>query len=62
MPSYMQLNSDLRYHFRKGFLQGLDAQLLVVVKRNAGETYQNLKYVFNKTDMVLYNFILNYHF
>jgi hypothetical protein len=62
MPSYVQLNSDLRYQFRKGFLQGLDAQLLVVVKRNAGEIYQNLKYVFNKTDMVLYNLILNYHF
>ncbi len=62
MPSYMQLNSDLRYHFRNGFLQGLDVQLLVVLKRNAGDTYQNLKYVFNKTDMVLYNLILNYHF
>jgi hypothetical protein len=62
MPSYYQANADLRYSFKTGLLQGLDAQLLVVAKMNAGDVPENLRFVFNKTDMVLYNFILNYHF
>jgi hypothetical protein len=62
MPSYAQANLDLRYKFKHGLLQGLEAQALVVAKKNIGETYENPRFVFNKTDMVLYNFILNYHF
>jgi len=61
MPSYFQVNADLRYSFT-GLLQGMDAQLLIVGKINKGETYQEAKYQFNKVNMVLYNFVLNYHF
>jgi hypothetical protein len=62
MPSYAQANLDLRYKFKHGLLQGLEAQALVVAKKNIGETYENPRFIFNKTDMVLYNVILNYHF
>ncbi|MCK6612383.1 MAG: OprD family outer membrane porin [Bacteroidia bacterium] len=61
MPSYRQLNLDIRYPFQQ-FLKGLELQGLLVYKGNLGETYGNNKYVINKVDMVLYNFIVNYHF
>lgn len=61
MPSYLQVNADIRYAFA-GLFQGLDAQLLIVGKMNEGETYQLAKYEMNKVNMVLYNFVLNYHF
>ncbi|HQY10761.1 MAG TPA: hypothetical protein PK133_01065, partial [Ferruginibacter sp.] len=61
LPSYTQVNADARYAFG-GFLKGLDAQLLVVAKLRSGETYNNPKYEFNKVNMILYNFVLNYHF
>lgn len=61
MPSYTQINLDLRYTFPK-ILKGLEAQWLIVGKINQGETYGNLKYEFNKVDMILYNFVLNYRF
>jgi hypothetical protein len=61
VPSYTQVNADVRYAFDK-VLNGLEAQLLVVGKVNNGETYGNKIFVFNKVNMVLYNFALNYHF
>lgn len=61
VPSYTQVNADVRYAFNK-VLKGLEAQLLVVAKLKEGETYNNKKFEFNKVDMVLYNFVLNYHF
>lgn len=61
LPSYIQVNADARYSFR-GFLKGLDAQLLIVGKLNSGETYNNPKFEFNKVNMIMYNFVLNYHF
>jgi hypothetical protein len=61
LPSYTQINADIRYTFPKK-ISGLDAQLLITGKINNGETYNNAKFVFNKTNMVLYNFVLNYHF
>lgn len=61
MPSYMQVNVDLRYSFG-GVLKGLEAQLLALGKIQAGETYGNPKFVFNKVNMSLYNFVLNYRF
>jgi len=60
-PSYAQLNADIRYSLG-GVLTGIDLQLLVVHKSRIGETYNNPRYIFNKVDMWLYNFILNYHF
>ncbi|MBU6325313.1 MAG: hypothetical protein KJS92_07475, partial [Bacteroidetes bacterium] len=62
MPSYVQVNSDLRYAFLKGWLKGLDAQFLLVHKRNAGAVYNNPKYIYNKVDMTLYNIVFNYSF
>ncbi|MDX2246984.1 MAG: OprD family outer membrane porin [Bacteroidia bacterium] len=61
MPSYAQINADIRYKF-KGFMKGLDAQLLVVAKLNQGELYEDERYEFNKVNMLLYNLVLNYHF
>ena len=61
MPSYAQLNLDLRYAF-SGLFEGLDIQYLFIAKINAGDTYDNLKYVFNKVDMQGHNLVLNFHF
>jgi hypothetical protein len=61
MPSYMQANLDLRYYFN-GLLEGLDVQYLLAAKINAGETYSNDKFVFNKVDMQVHNVVLNFHF
>lgn len=61
LPSYYQVNTDIRYHFT-GMLQGLEAQFLLAGKFRQGEAYGNPKYIFNKVDMFNYNFVLNYHF
>lgn len=61
VPSYYQLNFDVRYQFKTLF-KGLESQLLIVSKFNAGETYNNPKYRFNKVNMLLINLVLNYHF
>jgi hypothetical protein len=61
MPSYTQVNLDLRYFFR-GLFEGLDVQYLLAAKMNAGETYGNDKYVINKVDMQVHNLVLNFHF
>jgi hypothetical protein len=61
LPSYIQVNSDTRYTFA-GMLKGMEAQLLLVTKFNNGEIYSNPRYQFNKVDMMIYNFVLNYHF
>lgn len=61
LPSYIQMNADIRYSFA-GMFQGMDAQLLIVSKINQGETYQQAKYEINKVNMLLYNFVVNYHF
>lgn len=61
LPSYAQLNADIRYTFAKT-LKGLEAQLLIAGKVNAGETYYNNRYIINKVNLVQYNFVLNFHF
>ncbi|MCX6316330.1 MAG: OprD family outer membrane porin [Bacteroidetes bacterium] len=61
LPSYYQLNTDIRYEF-SGMLKGLDAQVLWVYKGKKGNTYGNGKYVLNKVDMMNWNMMLNYHF
>jgi hypothetical protein len=61
LPSYTQINIDIRYTFDK-VLQGLEAQFLLAEKSRNGETYNNSKFVINKVNMVQYNFVLNYHF
>lgn len=61
MPSYSQLNIDVRYEFT-GFLTGLGAQLLYVYKNKAGKTPVSEKYIINKVNMSLWNLVLNYNF
>lgn len=61
MPSYIQLNADLRHRF-SGFLQGMEAQLLYVYKFSAGNTYGDNRYLINKADMGLVNLVVNYRF
>ena len=61
MPSYSQLNIDIRYEFT-GLLNGLGAQLLYVYKKKAGNTPINDKYIINKVNMSLWNLVLNYNF
>jgi hypothetical protein len=61
LPAYTQCNLDIRHEF-KGFLKGLEAQLLFVYKAGSGNTYGNDKYVINKVDMASWNLLFNYHF
>ena len=61
LPSYTQINADIRYSFNK-FLNGLELQFLVVGKIRSGQTYNNKRFEFNKVNMLLFNFVLNYHF
>ncbi len=61
LPSYAQVNADVRYNFA-GMMKGLEAQLLVAGKIKEGQTYNNKKFEFNKVNMVNYSFVLNYHF
>lgn len=61
LPAYAQVNAEVRYVFDKR-LKGLQAQLLVVHKFGAGETYNDDRYVFNKVDMTNYNLVLDYTF
>lgn len=61
MPSYSQVNIDLRHEFT-GFFKGVEAQLLMVYKGESGNTYGNDKYVINKVDTKLWNLVINYHF
>ena len=60
-PAFRQLNLDLRYSF-KGWLEGLEGQLLFVWKGKTGDIYGNDKYVINKVELTHYNWILNYYF
>lgn len=59
MPSYHQINYDASYSFRK-FLKGLEMKVIVAYKIKEGETYNNLKYVYNKVNMINLNFILDF--
>jgi hypothetical protein len=61
MPSYHQMNIDLRYDF-KGFLNGMGAQLLYVHKFKSGQEPLSPSNRINKVDMGLWNLVLNYNF
>lgn len=61
MPSYGQMNADIRYSFA-GYLEGLELQFLVVGKATPGVNYSDKIYVINKVNMILYNLVLNFHF
>lgn len=61
LPSYTQINTDLRYTFTNT-LKGLEAQLLMVAKLKNGETYDNSRLVINKVNMIQTNLVLNFYF
>jgi hypothetical protein len=61
MPSYSQINLDVRYQF-SGWWKGLDAQFLLVAKQNRGNTHNNKRFEFNRVNMQLFNLVFNYHF
>ena len=61
LPSYDQLNIDIRYKFA-GILKGLESQLLFGYKNKTGDSFNNDKYVINKVDMSLWNLVINYQF
>lgn len=61
MPSYNQLNVDVRYKF-SGIFKGFETQLLYVYKGKTGNSNNNDKYVINKVDMNLWNLVFNYQF
>ncbi|MCU0379626.1 MAG: OprD family outer membrane porin [Chitinophagaceae bacterium] len=60
-PSYHQFLADVRYRFG-GFLEGMNVQALYTFKRNAGETYEDPRYVINKVNMHHFNLVVNYLF
>lgn len=61
LPSYIQLNIDLKYKF-ENFLEGLTIDFIYIQKFKNGNTYNNDKYVINKVDLSLFNIIANYTF
>lgn len=61
MPSYYHLLWKSTYKF-KGFLKGLSMLVIIAHKINAGETYNNPNFIFNKVNMTNYNLAFNYKF
>ena len=59
MPSYHQINYDASYAFGKS-LKGLELKFLVAYKLLQGNIYNNLKYEYNKVNLVNFNFIIDY--
>ena len=59
MPSYQQINADASYIFSK-FFKGLELRALVAWKLKQGEDYDNARFVYNKVNMVNFNFILDF--
>lgn len=59
MPSYHQINYDASYAFGKR-LKGLELRLIVVYKLLQGNIYNNLKYEYNKVNLVNFNFVIDY--
>lgn len=61
LPSYAQLNLDIRYEF-KDFLKGLEAQLLWVHKINAAREHLENANIIHKVDMTQINAVLKFRF
>ena len=61
LPSYNQMNVDLRYSF-KGMLTGLESQLLFVYKGKATNEQIEDNYIINRVNMGLWNLVFNYNF
>lgn len=59
MPSYHQINYEASYAFNY-FLKGMELKLLIAAKIKQGETYNNLKYIYNKVNMINFNLIVDF--
>ena len=59
LPSYVHFYYDFTYTFQKA-LKGLEFRTMIAYKMNAGNTYENLKYEYNRVNMINLNFILDY--
>ena len=59
LPSYHQINYYANYSFEK-FLKGLEMKFLVAYKIEQGETYNNLKYIYNKVNMFNINLVIDF--
>lgn len=61
MPSFNQLNVEVRYNFT-GYLKGFSIVGLLVYKGALGNTYNQYRFIHNKVNMFNWNFILDYMF
>lgn len=61
LPSYHQLNWDLNYSFDHYF-KGLSMQVLVVYKKQMDPLVLQPKYIFNKVNMLHFNWVVDYTF
>ncbi len=61
LPSYAQVNLDLRHDFG-GIWKGMELQFLTVYKHELAAENLLPKHIFNKVNMLMYNVVFNYHF
>lgn len=59
LPSYHQLNYYATYSF-DNFFKGLEIKFLAAAKIKQGETYKNLKFVYNKVNMINFNLVFDF--
>ncbi len=61
LPSYHHFNFDITYSFAN-FLKGLEVRSISTYKKDEGETYNDLKYIYNKVNMFNFSLIVDYKF
>ncbi len=61
MPSYHQVNLDMAYDFHK-FMKGMTLRVIGAYKLKEGDTYGNLKFVYNKVNMLNLTCMVDYKF
>ncbi|MCU0359237.1 MAG: OprD family porin [Bacteroidia bacterium] len=59
IPSYHQINLDAAYRFSH-FFKGMTLRLLLVYKIKQGESYNDLRYIYNKVNMLNFNLIVDF--
>lgn len=61
MPSYHQANLDMSYEFDK-FMKGMSLRVIAAYKTKEGNTYENLKFVYNKVNMLNLTGMIDFKF
>lgn len=59
MPSYHHMNYYANYRF-KNYLKGMEIKFLAAYKVKHGDTYGNLRYIYNKVNMINVNLVIDY--